>query len=179
MPKAWKKALRGFEPSYVERLNLEFEPALVERVFSEDVSIISSPDLRFKTWWGTRPVHSGMITAWAGGDAALNLSGLMPSEKTEIALSDFSKLSKTPLSKLRSGFVQSFQHDWTHDPFSLSAYSYLASGASSAASELARSVEGTLFFGGEAIDEEHSGTVEGALRSGRKAVQKIIRAKET
>jgi len=41
--------------------------------------------------------------------------------------------------------------------------------------ELARSVESTLFFAGEATNTEgHSGTVHGAISTGQRAAREII-----
>ena len=59
-------------------------------------------------------------------------------------------------------------HNWQHDPYSRGAYSYRRVGGVEAGDALARPVERTLFFAGEATDEA-SGTVEGALASGRKS----------
>jgi len=40
---------------------------------------------------------------------------------------------------------------------------------------LARPVDGTLFFAGEATDGEQIGTVSGALASGRRAAREVLR----
>jgi len=39
--------------------------------------------------------------------------------------------------------------------------------------------EGTLFFGGEATDSEQTGTVAGAIASGRRAAHQLLRALQT
>jgi monoamine oxidase len=67
-------------------------------------------------------------------------------------------------------------HDWQSDPFSRGAYSYGAVGADGAQQALASPIENTLFFAGEATDTSgHNGTVHGAIASGRRAAQEIIR----
>lgn len=65
-------------------------------------------------------------------------------------------------------------HDWQSDPFSLGAYSYAAAGFSRAAATLARPLEATLFFAGEATDcAGRAGTVDGALASGARAASEV------
>jgi monoamine oxidase len=63
-------------------------------------------------------------------------------------------------------------HDWEHDPFARGAYSYPGVGGASAGRALARPVEGTLFFAGEATAEPW-GTVEAALASGLRAARQV------
>ncbi|HEY8311045.1 MAG TPA: FAD-dependent oxidoreductase, partial [Gemmatimonadaceae bacterium] len=57
------------------------------------------------------------------------------------------------------------------------AYSYATVGGSGAGRKLARPVEQTVFFAGEATDTEgHSGTVEGALATGSRAARGVLQA---
>jgi monoamine oxidase len=68
-------------------------------------------------------------------------------------------------------------HDWTHDPFARGAYSYQAVGGHAAPSSLARPVASTLFFAGEAIDVGgRTGTVHGAIATGRRAAAQVLAA---
>ena len=56
-------------------------------------------------------------------------------------------------------------------------YSYVLAGGQGARAALARPVEATLFFAGEATDAEEAGTVAGALRSGFRAAREILRSR--
>ena len=68
-----------------------------------------------------------------------------------------------------------YLHDWSTDPFSLGAYSYIGVGGVDAPSELAKPVENTLFFAGEATDSNgQSGTVDAAIVSGKRAAREIL-----
>ena len=68
-----------------------------------------------------------------------------------------------------------FVHDWQSDPFSRGAYSYIRPGGMHAPAELARPVEDTIFFAGEATDTEgHGGTVHGAMRTGHRAAREVL-----
>jgi len=52
-------------------------------------------------------------------------------------------------------------------------YAVFPVGSAGAQEALARSVEGTLFFAGEATAGGHAGTVDGALRSGERAAREV------
>ena len=80
---------------------------------------------------------------------------------------------------LRSLLVSAHAHDWQSDPFSLGAYSYAPKGAVTASEEMARPVEDTLYFAGEHTDTSgHWGTVHAAMRSGLRAAQQLLNARE-
>jgi monoamine oxidase len=64
-------------------------------------------------------------------------------------------------------------HDWQKDPFSRGAYTYVGVGGRGAPRGLARPVQGTLYFAGEATSEEEMGTVAGAIASGLAAARKL------
>jgi monoamine oxidase len=64
---------------------------------------------------------------------------------------------------------------WGQDPFALGSYSHLPPGASlDDVDALAQALDGALFFAGEATDH-YSATVHGAVRSGRRAAQEVLR----
>ena len=67
-------------------------------------------------------------------------------------------------------------HDWSQDRNIRGAYSYVGVGGVDAPPVLARAIAGTLFFAGEATDPESSGTVEGALASGKRAARQVIKS---
>jgi monoamine oxidase len=66
--------------------------------------------------------------------------------------------------------------DWLADPFSQGAYSYVPVHELKTPSELAEPVDGTLFFAGEATHDRLSGTVAGALASGYRAADEVLRS---
>jgi monoamine oxidase len=68
-----------------------------------------------------------------------------------------------------------YYHDWQQDPFARGAYSYVTVGGSAARAALGEPLEDTLFFAGEATDEE-GGTVAGALQSGVRAARELLAA---
>ncbi len=66
-----------------------------------------------------------------------------------------------------------YWHDWQSDPYSSGAYSYAGVGGGPARKQLAKSLEQTLFFAGEALDVEESFSVGGALSTGTKGRERI------
>ena len=66
-------------------------------------------------------------------------------------------------------------HNWSRDPWTLGAYSYVAVGGLGAQAALAEPVEGVLFFAGEATDADgEAGTVAGAIMSGVRAAREVV-----
>ena len=76
--------------------------------------------------------------------------------------------------RARQHLVAAHFHDWSRDPFFRGAYSYQAVGGAKAPSRLARPVEDTLFFAGEATEGLISGTVPAAVVSGRRAARRVL-----
>jgi hypothetical protein len=71
--------------------------------------------------------------------------------------------------------LASYLHDWSADPFSRGAYSYVPVGALSAQKILAEPLEQTLYFAGEATDTTHQqGTVHAALATGYRAAHQVL-----
>jgi monoamine oxidase len=68
-------------------------------------------------------------------------------------------------------------HDWQSDPYSRGAYSYVLVNGSRARRVLARPIEDTLFFAGEATDTTgEAATVGGALQSGLTAAKQVAQS---
>jgi len=90
-------------------------------------------------------------------------------------LDSLSRIFQMPRSEIEVLVQSSYTHNWTSDPFSRGAYSYVPAGGLRAQKELSRAEADTLFFAGEATNTEgHSGTVHGAIASGIRAAKEII-----
>jgi monoamine oxidase len=96
------------------------------------------------------------------------------SEAVDKALTTLSVLTRQKRMKLEDLCEDYAFHDWQGDPFSRGAYSYVGVGGDGAPAVLARPVQNTLFFAGEATAPEgRNGTVDGALTSGYRAAEEI------
>lgn len=130
----------------------------------------------FRVWWTAYPLRTPVAVAWSGGPPAAELARKEPAEIEGAALSTLAEHSGISHRRIASRLEEIWSHDWNADPFSRGAYSYARVGGSGAAKALARPLERTLFFAGEAIDEEgRTGTVEGALATGLRAARQVAR----
>jgi monoamine oxidase len=139
------------------------------------MSFLFSEDEWFPTWWTTMPEPLPFITGWAPFECAEKLSGKSHSFVVDHSVRTLSTLLNLDSSELAQQLDTAYFHDWQSDPFSLGAYSYGKVGADGANAALASSVDGTLFFAGEATDTTgNNGTVHGAIASGRRAACEIL-----
>ena len=142
-----------------------------------DLSFIHSPGSTVPVWWTQFPLRAPVMVGWVGGPPARELWALGEDEIERRALRDLARHLGSSYERLSSLLVGAWMHDWDRDPFSRGAYSYGLVNGSDAPQVLSRPVSDTLFFAGEATDTEgRTGTVEGALASGRRAGQSTIRA---
>jgi monoamine oxidase len=134
----------------------------------------SDPDV--PVWWTLAPLRAPMLVAWAGGRRGAALALLSADERLERVLSAAARAFGIARRQLARLLVDSWTHNWEDDPFARGAYSYPLVGGSKAGESLAKPVRGTLYFAGEAtVEEEASGTVHGAIRSGRRAATQLAR----
>lgn len=139
-----------------------------------DVAFFHAQDAPFPTFWTTLPVRAPIITAWSGGPKAMRLVGRSTDEVLRPALASMAEIfgKRRDYHKMLEAV---HWHDWQSDPYSSGAYSYAGVGGGPARKQLGRSVEQTLFFAGEALDEEESSSVGGALNTGQRAARELLR----
>ena len=115
-----------------------------------------------------------IMVGWCGGTRACQLSTLSHGEIVDRAVHSLARQLRT--SPARMHLKAAWTHDWQNDPFARGAYSYQMVGGADAPATLARAVRGTLFFAGEATDASGAtGTVHGAIATGRRAAAQVIR----
>jgi monoamine oxidase len=132
----------------------------------------------FPTWWSHLPVHTPTLVGWGGGPNAERLAFRGDAFAADQALGSLSRIlgvRHSLLDRLVDGW---YFHDWSADPFSRGSYSYIPVGGLDAPGKLARPVEDTLYFAGEATDSHgHSGTVHAAIASGLRVAREILRSR--
>jgi monoamine oxidase len=138
----------------------------------------ASRPLPFPVWWTSYPARSPTLVAWAGGPDADALSTLPLSELEARAVASLSTLFSMRPSDVREKLVATFHHDWINDPFSRGAYSYVGVGGHRVPARLATPVKDTIWLAGEAADRDgRTGTVHGAMSSGYRAADEILRVR--
>ena len=179
-PRETLDAARALGVAHVVKVVFRFRSFLWERLKGleedEEVKFLQPAGGRFNVWWTPSPVRAPVLTAWAGGSAAerMEAEGVDP---VEAALDDLAAWLGVGRGEVEGELDEWHRHDWAADPFARGAYSYVPAGALPAQAALARPVEDTLFFAGEATcGDGMNSTVEGALGSGRRAAREILAA---
>ena len=156
-------------------------PADVRRKLA-DLGFLFTPAEVPPTWWTPNPNSSPMLTAWIGGPRATELrrsiaAGGDPLALPHRCLATLARVFEMSFAELQNQLVSWHEHDWSADPYSRGAYSYVPAGALDAPARLAAPVEETLYFAGEHTDiTGHWGTVHAALGTGVRAAEQMLRA---
>lgn len=165
-------AVNALAPGAVVKVVLAFKEPFWEDLAEGEVSFIRARGTDFPAWWTAFPVRAPVLTAWAGGRTAMRLAAESPGPGAMIerAVAALAAALGRRVGAVRRLVVAGFAHDWLNDPLTRGAYSYVRVGGDRARRALARPVEGTLFFAGEAADlSGQASTVAGAIASGRRA----------
>jgi monoamine oxidase len=140
-----------------------------------DLGFLLSRDPHYPTWWTALPVRAAILTAWAAGPAAERLGGMTPLERVRAALDSLARLLGASRDSIAGRLQACYTHDWLADPYSLGAYSFVPVGGFGAREALARPVEDTLFWAGEATHTEgQHATVAGAIATGYRAADEVL-----
>ncbi len=176
---AKSKALKGLASGPVLKLSLRFRRAFWEELDGgryRDASFFHSAHTAFPTFWTALPLRAPLLTAWIAGPKAARLSF---ASENEIVRQAVESLSVVFGGRPQGDFEleAAYLHNWQTDPFARGAYSYPVAGGGDARDLLAKPLEDTLFFAGEATQEE-AATVTGALQSGARAARELTRQLE-
>jgi monoamine oxidase len=171
-------ALSGLESGPVIKLMLRFRSAFWEQIENgayRDATFFHTEGQPFNVFWTQLPSHAPLLVAWAGGPPAARLdSSGNVADLAQLALQSLDALFGKQWD-VADELEAVYFHDWQRDPFARGAYSYVAVGGGTARAELAAPVEGTLFFAGEATDDEgEAATVTGAIQSGERAAGEVL-----
>jgi monoamine oxidase len=139
-----------------------------------EASFFFAPRASFPTFWTSLPMRTSILVAWSAGPNAARLAGKSRDEIIAIVLDSMRGLFGRGLNY--PSLLESIAwHDWQRDPFARGAYSYVMTNGAAARRGLARPVDDTLHFAGEACDtKDESATVGGALQSGERAARQIL-----
>jgi monoamine oxidase len=126
-------------------------------------------------WWTPHPEPSHTLTGWVGGPRSSVLSELNKDGLAQHACQTLAKIFRIDENKICGWLQDCYTYDWQRDPFTLGAYSYVATGGLNAPKQMTEPVADTLFFAGEHTDVTgHWGTVHAAMRSGLRAADQIL-----
>jgi monoamine oxidase len=132
-------------------------------------------DQLFQTWWTQMPYESNMLTGWAGGGKAKELSNFTEEELEGVALSSVAEIFGKPLAELKKNLKAIKITNWQQYEFSDGAYSYPTPATKEARAVLNTPASDTIYFAGEALfNGSFSGTVEAALLTAKSTSEHIM-----
>ena len=141
-----------------------------------DVLFIHAYDCPVPTWWMPVDPSLAVLTGWAGGPYAARLAGAGEKTIAEVAVESLASALGLTAGEVESRLEAFHFHDWTNDPLARGAYTYVGVGGAEAHVTLAAPVAETLYFAGEATcGGGYNATMEGAVRSGRRAAGELLR----
>jgi monoamine oxidase len=145
----------------------------------QDLLFLHALEQPFPVWWTALDPDVPLLTAWAGGPQVDRLDTTDERALLELAIASLAATLDLDRSDVARRLESHHSHDWNADPFSRGAYTYVTVGGSQAHRTLARPVANTLFFAGEGTcGGGYNATMEGALRSGRRAAEEVLRGNE-
>ena len=171
-----RDALRHLAPGPVIKVCLRFRTAFWEKLHGgryRNVAFFHARQASFPTFWTALPVRTPLLVAWAGGPRGAALSGAPKAKVVEHALESLTALFGGR-AKIEGELESAWMHDWQNDPYARGAYSYVTVGGGKAGETLAKPMRNTLFFAGEATDDEEEATVAAALHSGERAAREVL-----
>jgi monoamine oxidase len=125
-------------------------------------------------WWTGLPVQVPVITGWCGGPCA-EAAPPNPADWIPRTLESLAALTGIRAAALAADLETWHAHNWSSDPYSCGAYSYVGVGGLPAYERFGDPIDDTLYFAGEAVATGgHIGTVHGALASGERAANRIV-----
>ncbi len=161
---------------HAARITLHFRKAFWEEFTDKTIGYLhGDAQSAFPVWWTLQPCHAPLWVGWMGGPKAQALAALGESKILDKAIEALGKNLGCGAREVTKNLQTWHYHDWSHDPYSQGAYSFVKTGGLAAAQALAVPIESTLYFAGEATQRGGSrGTVDGALRSGYDAAAHIL-----
>jgi monoamine oxidase len=127
----------------------------------------------FPTWW-TDP-RGPVLVGWVGGPKADLLRNHSPAELQKLGLEILTRMFPKHAHAIASKFVSAQTFDWTNDPFTRGAYSYIPVNGLDLPKLLGAPIVDTLFFAGEAtVTDAQTGTVFSAFETGLRASREVL-----
>ena len=169
-------AARLLETGQVVKLVLGFrDPFWLEIGPLDGMLFLHDYEQPIPTWWAPAEPSVPMLTGWAGGPYAARLAAVKGDELLDLAVGSLAHALGVSPRGVAARLEFHHFHDWRSDPFARGAYTYVTVGGAEAHRELAEPVAGTLYFAGEATcGGGFNATMDGALRSGRRAAEELL-----
>jgi monoamine oxidase len=172
---AKRDALAALDTGNVVKIALIFRDAIWRNDTTlDDMLFLHDFTQPFPTWWTGVQSEAPLLLGWSAGPQAERLRGHRADLAKPAIASLASALSVTSRT-VRDQLVDAVACDWSTDELARGGYSYVLAGGTGAPAELARPIEQTIYFAGEAtVTGGLNATTHGALRSGARAAREIL-----
>jgi monoamine oxidase len=128
-------------------------------------------------WWTQYPQAHPVLTGWLSGPKVATYIDMSSDEILDVALISLANCLDKSITKVKHQLVTANIVNWAADRYARGAYTYATLDTAAARKELAKPVNGTVFFAGEALHAgTEMGTVEAALASGVVAAANVVAA---
>ena len=166
----WKR--RAFNDVQMGQLLKVYLELNESHLFPDDTWIYEPHENNNFFFYHLKPASEPWIVVYLGGQHAVDVG---QQSKEQIA-----QILQTPLINRYQGnvgttFGDIFFTDWNSNPYTLGAYASHRPGEFPLNDNLARPIDGKIFFAGEAFAGTYGQTVDGAFSSGKKAAQEIVK----
>ena len=136
LPQAKLEAIQNLAFGAVMKMNLVFR----ERFWPEEnLGFIHALDEEIPTWWSDPRAHS--LIGWAGGPKAERFADLTDRQVIDRATEILARIFQTKPERVRSALLHAHRYNWTKDPFSRGAYSFIPVGMLGSPEDLGKSLD--------------------------------------
>lgn len=137
--------------------------AFRERFWNDNASFFFSEEV-IPVWWPQSAGNALVLSGWAGGPKAAELSVYTEEQLLEKALTSLAAIFSMDIEVLREKLTGAEIFNWKNNPSVLGAYSYAMPESPEALKLLNTPIDHTLYFAGEGLySGSHPGTVEAAI----------------
>jgi monoamine oxidase len=176
-PKDWRESLDRFHMGRVRRVVLRFDRRWWESDHALKATFVLGTGEPFPVWWTPAPAKAALLIGWVGGPAADVFVGKPEDRVVEAGVQSVASVLGAKVDQLHRWLEGGYTHDWATDPYTSGAYCYGGVGAVEARQLLTAPVADTLLLAGEALaDQGGIGTVHGALATGLRAADAVLRS---
>lgn len=169
LPEDKRHAVERLGSGRLEKLFLRFD-----EVFWGDAEVLVHLGTEHGAWFhwyaGQRVLDAPILVGRNGGHAARFIAEKEEDEAVEHAMASLRTMFRKAPDPLGHHLTR-----WMEDPFSQGSFSFTAVGSGDGDRvALGEPMGERVFFGGEATETEHAGTVHGALLSGHREADRIL-----
>jgi monoamine oxidase len=181
LPRAKRDAIARLAMGRVVKVLVRFRGPLGSGPLSRippQTGFLHLPRAAIPTWWVPVPAPPNCLVGWVAGPAADRFCARHRDAATRVLAATRALASHVRVApgELQRFIEDALVFDWGEDPLARGAYSWVPRGAVDAPAALAVPVADRLFFAGEATDlAGDTGTVHGALATGVRAANEILR----